>query len=280
MDPGRVLTEPSPVGSAVRDSPPWQPVPTPRRRLWRLAWVLQHVDLPAFRDNQRQAALEGEQLRLFLSEALPDLVPEGSIDPTRVRRAGHSLGSVTTNLGVAMNPDAYEDAFLSGSGGLFSHYALDTGLLESIGEDLIESLFPLLGAPVPAELTVPNILGAALGLPEPAWGHLDRLHPAMQLFQWTMDPSDPMAVARGPCRSRRSSDGDYQSRTSPRMFIEALPNARSQDCEARAVYDYVCMYREPEGEAIVRAGSSTDPPPSVHQRSVRSRSDKAGNHRV
>jgi hypothetical protein len=212
--------------------------------------------LPAFRDNQRQAALEGEQLRLFIAQALSDRVPEGSIDPSRVRRAGHSLGSVTTNLGVAMAPDAYEDAFLSGSGGLFSHYALDTGLLDSIGSDLISSLFPLLGAPVPAELTVPNILGAALGLPEPAWGQVDRLHPALQLFQWTMDPSDPMAVARDETLPIEMiiGRGDHQvpDFTSDAL-IRALPEATSQDCEARSDYDpHVCMYREPEGESIVR----------------------------
>jgi hypothetical protein len=32
-------------------------------------------------------------------------------------------------------------------------------------------------------------------LPEASWARIDRLHPAITLFQWTMDAGDPMSVA-------------------------------------------------------------------------------------
>ena len=111
------------------------------------------MNLPAFRDNQRQAAIEGEQLRHFVQTGLDDLLPAGSIDATRVRRAGHSLGSVTTNLGVSFSPGDWESVFLSGSGGVFTHYALDTGLLDSFDSTLLDSLFGIVGAPVPTTRT-------------------------------------------------------------------------------------------------------------------------------
>jgi hypothetical protein len=71
-----------------------------------------------------------------------------------------------------------------------------------------------------------------------------------------MDPSDPMAVARDETLPIEMiiGRGDHQvpDFTSDAL-IRALPEATSQDCEARSDYDpHVCMYREPEGESIVR----------------------------
>ncbi|MCA9566206.1 MAG: hypothetical protein KC656_00110 [Myxococcales bacterium] len=85
------------------------------------------VNAPAFRDNQRQTALEGLILKRYVEQQINDDLPQGSLDPAHARRMGHSLGSVTSNLGVAMAPDEWDAAFLSGTGGLFLHYFFDTG---------------------------------------------------------------------------------------------------------------------------------------------------------
>ena len=216
------------------------------------------VNLPAFRDNQRQAALEGEMLRWYVEAGLADDLPDGSIDPTAVHRAGHSLGSVTSNLGLSIDPQAWRSGFLSGSGGVFTHYALDTGLLgTSIDASLVDSLFALFQADAPDELTVPAILGAALALPPEAWDHIDRLHPVLTLFQWTMDPSDPMSVAPA---EQLPLDmiiglGDYQVPDfTSYALAEALPSCEATACSALSDYDpHLCLHREDEGLAILDA---------------------------
>ena len=213
------------------------------------------VNLPAFRDNQRQAAVEGVVMRRFVQTGLNDLLAEGSVDGSRLRRMGHSLGSVTTNLGVAADPDVYEASFLSGSGGVFTHYFLDTGLLAVIDPGLISSLFALLGAEAPEVITTPAVMGAALGLPEPAWEHIDRLHPVLGLFQWTMDPSDPMSIARDVTvpTTMLVGVGDYQvPNFTSWALIEALPDARHTDVEASYDYDpHWVLHREQAGAQVL-----------------------------
>ncbi len=168
-----------------------------------------------------------------------------------MRRGGHSLGSVTANLGMSIHPDSWEAAFVSGSGGLLTHYFLDTGLLETIDPALISSLFGLFGAPEPETLSTAAILGAALDLPEPAWAQIDRLHPVLGLFQWTMDPGDPMTVAPAidlPVHVFVGV-GDYQvPNFTTDGLVEALPDADRFDCQPRGDYDpHLCLHREVEG---------------------------------
>ncbi len=206
------------------------------------------VNLPAFRDNQRQAAVEGIQIRRFVESGLNGLLPDGSVDATRLRRAGHSLGSVTTNLGVAADPGVYEATFLSGSGGVLGLYFLDTGLIDGFDPSVLGSLFTLFGAEAPDEVTTEAALGAILGVPEEAWGHIDRLHPAMTLFQWTMDPSDPMSVARDVDlpSTMLIGVGDFQvpNHTSDAL-LEALPDAGGTRCAANGDYDpHWVLHRE------------------------------------
>jgi len=218
------------------------------------------VNLPAFRDNQRQGAIEGLQVKRFLLEALNDKLAAGSggsIDTTApVRRLGHSLGSVTVNLGTAATADQWEATFLSGTGGVFTHYFLDTGLIGQFDDSLIESLFALFGAEAPAEITAPAALGAALGLPEDDWGQIDRLHPVIQLFQWTMDPSDPMAVARDQAAPSLVflGEGDYQVPNFTTLALDtALPDSELVRCAATSDYDpHWCLHREADGPATLR----------------------------
>ncbi len=213
------------------------------------------VNLPAFRDNLRQAGLEGHVLLRFAQQALNELLPAGSADAGSARRGGHSMGSVTANLALAGAPEAWSGAFLSGSGGLFAHYFLDTGMLADFDPALFASLFAALGADMPEELTPAAAMGAVLGLEEEAWDQLDRLHPAVTLFQWTMDPADPMSAARAeelPITILMGV-GDHQvPNFTTEGLQQALPQAELWPCEAGGDYDpHYCLHREQEGWDIL-----------------------------
>ncbi len=215
------------------------------------------VNLPAFRDNQRQTAVDGHVLLRFIKEGLNESLPAGSVDPSRIRRIGHSLGSVTTNLGVAPEPDEYESIFLSGTGGVISHYFLDTGLIEDFGDALVDQIFTLFQVEPPDPITAPAVLGAALGLPEEAWGNVNRLHPAMLLFQWTMDPGDPMSVARHetvPSTVFIGIDDHQVPNFTSYALATALPDSKVVTVEASWDYDpHVVLHREPEGHDALSA---------------------------
>lgn len=216
------------------------------------------VNLPAFRDNQRQAAVDGHVLYRFVQTGLDERLPAGSVDASRLLRAGHSLGSVTANLGLAMAPESAQGAFLSGSGGVFSHYFLDTGLIETLDAATLAALFAMLGVEEPPDpITAPATLGAAMGLPPEAWEAIDRLHPAMLLFQWTMDPSDPMAQARDETLPTTmiigADDWQVPDFTSEALCELALPDCRSTTVEADGDYDpHYVLHRTEEGLALWR----------------------------
>lgn len=220
------------------------------------------VNLPAFRDNQRQGAIEAHQVRRFIENGLNDAIPTGSVDGTRVRRLGHSLGSVTLNIGTSVDPDRWEKTFLSGTGGVFSHYFLDTGLIDGFDPALLNTLFGLFGADVPEVVTASAALGAALGLPDTAWPGIDRMHPVVNLFQWTMDPSDPMALARD--QSAESlvflGVGDYQvPNFTTEALHEALPNSELVVCEPTSDYDgHWCLHREPAAWVVFQDWLASD----------------------
>jgi hypothetical protein len=207
------------------------------------------VNAPAFRDNQRQTAVDGHVLLRFLETGLNDVLPEGSVDADRPLRFGHSMGSVTANLGLAADPDAWDGAFLSGSGGNFTTFFLDTGLLADIDPSLISGLFALFGAEAPDEITTAGVMGAALGLDEAAWPLVDRMHPVIALFQWSMDASDPLAVARDEALTTEfiTGIGDLQvPNHTTEALVAALPDASLTWCTPTSDdYDpHVCLHRE------------------------------------
>ncbi|MEN9786979.1 MAG: hypothetical protein RLZZ299_2243 [Pseudomonadota bacterium] len=216
------------------------------------------VNPPAFRDNLRQTAVDGHALlRWIEGGAVNAALPAGSLDPARRRRAGHSLGSVTANLGVSAEPDAWEALFLSGSGGNFSHYFLDTGLLGSLDPSLLTALYGLVGQPVPEDVTPATALGAILGVPEAAWGHIDRLHPAIGLFQWQMDGGDPMAVARAealPARMLVCTDDWQVPNFTSWALLEAMPDAAGTEVSPTYAGDHhTCLWRDPRGNDVFEA---------------------------
>lgn len=209
------------------------------------------VNLPAFRDNQRQTAVDGHTLLRFVQTGLNSTLVAGSIDTSRIRRMGHSLGSLTSNLGVAPEPDAYESVFLSGTGGVLSHYFLDTGLIDDLGDELVNQIFTLFQVDPPEPITAPAVMGAAIGLSEDAWGNIDRLHPVITLFQWTMDPSDPMSVARDenlPATVLIGVNDHQVPNFTSHALATALPDASVVSVEATWDYDpHVVLHREVPG---------------------------------
>jgi hypothetical protein len=213
------------------------------------------VNLPAFRDNERQTAVEGHILLRFIEDRLNTTLTEGSVDPSRIRRFGHSLGSVTANLGLAIEPEAFESALLSGTGGVMSHYFLDTGLISDMDPSFFPLLFGLFNAEVPAEVTAAAAMGAALGLPQSAWDGIDRLHPVISLFQWTMDPGDSASVARDetlPTTIIVHIDDHQVPNFTSHALATAQPDASVVTCTPLWEYDpHYCMHREVEGHGIM-----------------------------
>lgn len=216
------------------------------------------VNLPAFRDNQRATGMEGHLVRRFaeegLSAAFPDLPWASELQFVKV---GHSLGSVTTHLSTAPEPDAYTTVLGSGSGGILADYILQTGLLAN-PNGLTDLLLPLLGFNAEDDPSAGEIVAAAVGIEEEeAQQRIDRLHPIILLFQWGMDPSDPMSLARSEDLpvTLLTGVGDYQvpNHTSYALAA-ALPQGVAIDCTPLDDYDpHYCMHREDEGLDIVRS---------------------------
>ncbi len=151
-------------------------------------------NLPAFRDNQRQAGVDHRVLHRFCEEQLPALF---ETDPERIGAFGHSLGSVTVHIGLAgQQGTGASAALVSGTGGYFTYYILETGLLGT-NNDVVGLIAPLIGVDEDtlATAAAPELIAALVGVPESGWEHMDRFHPVMGLFQTIMDPSDPLALA-------------------------------------------------------------------------------------
>ena len=104
-------------------------------------------------------------------------------------------------------------------------------------------------------MTPATALGAILGLDEDAWGQIDRLHPVVGLFQWTMDPSDPMSLARYEALPSWMiiCTGDHQvPNFTSEALAEELPDVTVRVVDPTSTdYDpHQCMHREPEGELV------------------------------
>lgn len=208
-------------------------------------------NLPTFRDNQRQAAVDHRVLHRFATEVLPGLFQEGRIDPTRVGAFGHSLGSVTAHLGLAAaHGEGASSAFMSGAGGYFTYYVTNTGLLGT-GNDVVGLLGDLIGVELTADSSPADAVGALLGVPESAWPGVNDTHPVMGLFQLIMDPSDPLVVAPEQVRPETIllGEGDLQVfNGTTRWLGQALPDAEVIDCVPQSDYDgHQCLFREDVG---------------------------------
>ena len=207
-------------------------------------------NLVAFRDNQRQAAVDHRVLHRFVEDALPALA---DIDLDRIGAFGHSLGSVTAHGGLAgQQGRGASSAFLSGAGGYLAYYVLESGLLGG-DNDVVTTMAPLLGL-TPADLadtTPAELTGALIGLPESAWPNVGRHHPLIQIFGTIMDPSDPVMFAADQVipETILLGLGDLQvPENTTRWLAEITPDATLIDCEPLGDYDgHLCLFREDAG---------------------------------
>jgi hypothetical protein len=133
---------------------------------------------------------------------------------------------------------------------------MDTGLLDGIDPETISSILSLFGAYASDDLTATSLLGAILGIPEIAWGNIDRLHPVATIVQWALEPGDPMATARyqaSPTIFMGVGDNQVPNNTTVALD-NILPDSELIECHASSDYDpHLCLFREPEGlQAIER----------------------------
>jgi hypothetical protein len=212
------------------------------------------VNLPVFRDNQRQGGLEGEALRTWAETVLVDGMPAGSLDLEQVLRFGHSLGSVTAHNGL-VSSEGWSDSFVSGSGSVFAFNFLESGLAGT-GHGLFEQLSVLFGIEAAEGDDLGVVLGAALGFEsDEARARVDRLHPAIALFQWILDPADPSTSAHDEHSPVTviMGVGDWQvPNVGTESLVAQLPSATLWPCEVTADYDpHHCLFREAEGFSIL-----------------------------
>lgn len=204
-------------------------------------------NLPAFRDNQRQGGVDHRVLFRFCEEVLPGVF---ETDPERIGAFGHSLGSVTAHNGLVLSGgQGSEKALMSGTGGYFTYYVLDTGLLGT-DNDVVTQLEPLVGQDV-SGASPSELVSIMMGLPEEAWPNMNRFHPAMGLFQMIMDPSDPLALAPEQPAHETIVLGydDWQvPNQTTRWLHEGLPSSELIECMPASEYDgHYCTYREKAG---------------------------------
>jgi predicted small lipoprotein YifL len=207
-------------------------------------------NLPCFRDNQRQGAVDRWVLHRFTRDVLPDYF---DTNPDRIGAFGHSLGSVTAHLGLALaGGDGAESSLMSGTGGYFTYYILETGLLSGGSNNtVVEQLGPLLGEDLDPDAGASELLGALLGLPDEARARVDRFHPVLGLFQVIMDGSDALAVARHQVTPETIVLGleDLQvPEVTTRWLADATPDAEVIECQRQDEYDgHYCTFREEAG---------------------------------
>lgn len=268
-DQGRALAEVfADTGTVVvsRDQPLWGQRYALHDNGFTDGWLgfYNIVNLTAMRDNHRQAGLEGHQLRRFAAEALPGLMPEGSPDLDALLRGGHSLGGSTGNNGLVGDPSGWDGAFLSGAAGLMALSFLETGLVAEDNTGFVQDLALIFGADLDEDADIGVILAVALGIEdEAAQQRFDRLHPAVGLFQWIMDPADPTAFGRDETLpvTLLMGEGDLQvPNTGTEALHATLPQSTLLTCTGITDYDpHSCLFRDDQGLAALRSFLETSP---------------------
>lgn len=189
--------------------------------------LLHDLSLPAYhphlaRDAFRQGVIDHMSvLRSFsdgdlapVRESDPDLA-ELSFDASRVSLIGQSLGAIVGGITLALEPRIGQAALVVGGGGLITHLATKS---------------PTYTRTIVAILAVP--LGFEYGTFEyeqfPPW-----YLPEFQLYQWAIEPGDPLAYApyamRAPRDFRPPPDvlfmAAYSDESVPNQSSEALAGA-------------------------------------------------------
>lgn len=219
-------------------------------------------NLAAFRANFQQGAIDGHVRRRFAREVLPALLgPSWFGDPVRgVGAFGHSIGAQMAGVGAGMyrrgDPAAPGAALLNGTGGQLTHSVLASDLLQIEGT-VGSAIFQLAGLSPRPGATAAEVLGALLGVPEPAWPNVDRHHPLALPFQLLVDGADPLAMAREHRVPIDVMGGENDSKVAFEGFAwlaAAFRLGALAPCTPTSAYDgHFCVFRELAGlEAFAR----------------------------
>jgi len=206
-------------------------------------------NLIAFRDTPRQAAIDLHTLHRFVTEVLPGLLGDGSVDTQRVGAFGHSTGSQVSVVAAATVAPGTGPSrlLLSGAGGFIANYMVASDLL-ALG-DTADLLFMVAGVAKPDLVTPQSILGALFGVPATGWADFDRHHPLFIPFQTAIDGSDPLAVAdvvTVPATVFIGAGDQRVPAASARWLAAAFPNGTLVPCTPTSDYDgHYCALREP-----------------------------------
>ena len=235
------------------------------------------ANITAFRDYLRQAAIEtyivgawargtmATDLAQAISAATNVNVGPAAFTLRKPVKFGHSLGAQMGNVSLVMHRDRHEyaHAILSGVGGLFIYFGIETGMLDKLDadtQDLVRSTIELYtGIEIDGELTARKILGSLLGIGPQTQQRLDHWHPIASMFQTLVDAGDPASF--------------IPYLTAPETFIEGIgdlqvPNISTDwilggDADMTVElcqptwedYDpHSCTFEEAQGHQAVRTG--------------------------
>lgn len=217
--------------------------------------VVNIPNLPAFRANVQQGAVDQHVRLRFAREVLPGLLAAGVVTPSRVVGFGHSIGAQMAAVGAGMDepragsPDAL---LINGTGGFVTHSVLASDLFQirgGVGAQILD----LVGLDPDPDATPAEVLGALFGVPEAAWSNIDRHHPLALPFQLVVEGADPLAVAGAHGVGVTVFAGDADSKVPAdgfRWLAEATPFGALRPCVPSTPYDgHYCVFREPEGIA-------------------------------
>lgn len=215
--------------------------------------VVNIPNLPAFRANVQQGAIDQHVRLRFAREVLPQLLGEGVVDASRVGAFGHSIGAQMAMVGAGMQEvgsSAPNAILMNGTGGFVSHSVVASDLFQLDG-GVGASILNLVGFEPDPDATPADILGALFGVPESAWGHIDRHHPLALPFQLVIEGADPLAVAGAHTIPVTVFAGEGDSFVPPdgfRWLAEATPFGVLQPCVPAVPYDgHYCVFREETG---------------------------------
>ena len=221
--------------------------------------VVNIPNLPAFRANVQQGAIDQHVRLRFAREVLPALLGDGVVDASRVGAFGHSIGAQMALVAAGMQEvgsSAPGALLVNGSGGFVTHSVVASDLFELDG-GVGAAILDLVGLEPAPDATPADILGALFGVPEAAWGNIDRHHPLALPFQLVIEGADPLAVAGAHTIPLTVFAGDGDSFVPPEGFqwlAGATLFGELQPCVPSIPYDgHYCVFREEAGRTAFEA---------------------------
>lgn len=206
------------------------------------------IHLAGARDYLRQAALESWYVYRWLETRSIGL-PFGW---RRALKFGHSLGSVTANLALAIHGarNPFDKVFNSGAGGFFIMFVLHSAWPQAwlARHPRLNALADRFGVTVDPAALLARALGDAARF-------VDEFHPVLMLAQMLLDGADPINFIAliGGAHHYWIGEGDWQV---PNFASELLVRRKSGQVTrvpATADYDpHYALFREDLGGEVVR----------------------------